>query len=139
MTNSRTLRPYPCLNGNWVIKGGSSARLVLHLPVILLLAFGWKLTREGLQGKISELRFHLTLRPGFLTCFLNSNLPKDAFKQYLIWPPHASHVVGRKKLLQNCLVVTNLAVISFSKILINNLFGNQDISRFMVVFIPLDS
>lgn len=60
VTDSQTLRPSLCLNENWVIKSGSSAQVILHLPVILLLSFDGKLMIKGLktlQGKTSELRF----------------------------------------------------------------------------------
>lgn len=50
VTNSQTLQPSHCLNGNWVIKSGSSARAILHLPVILLLSFDGKLMIKGLKS-----------------------------------------------------------------------------------------
>lgn len=47
VANSQTLRPSHCLNGNWVIRSGSSAWVILHLPLILLLSFDGKLmTKE---------------------------------------------------------------------------------------------
>lgn len=49
VTNSQTLRPYRCLNGNWVIKSGSSARVILHLPVIPLFSFDGRLVIKGLK------------------------------------------------------------------------------------------
>ncbi|EOB03485.1 hypothetical protein Anapl_04157 [Anas platyrhynchos] len=96
VTNSQTLRQYPCLNGNWVIKSGSSARVILHLPVILLLSF------DGSPDDIGTCWYILLSGSVFIkeSMFLpRSSLPCTPAVNPFAWVSQAMSCLPRKDLV----------------------------------------
>lgn len=105
VTNPQTLRPSHCLHGNWVIRSGSSAWVILHLPVILLLSFDGKLMIKGLKTCKAKLQNWGLLDIGILYTFFNllplfKSTLRSHLKNIWFWSLNIyfiSSPVGKKK------------------------------------------
>lgn len=134
VTNSQTLRPSHCLNGNWVIRSGSSAWVILHLPVILLLSFDGKLMTKGLKTCKAKLwnwgllDMHICFG-FFLTCYLYSNLLGDLIKIYLFWSLNICFISSpkEKSSFHICMIV--ILDVTNSELPIGIFFRKQSSSR----------